>query len=93
MHEELLGELHRVVPHSEYTQNDYGHHNPPPGHRRWHSLDVVPEKKRDITWYQRVPGLAAEPSVAANVAKVVGHKVSSLSTDTLFTGTPYSMFI
>lgn len=75
LHEELLGDLHRVVPHSEYTQNDFGNRNPNPGHKRWHSLDVVPDKNQDLTWYQRVPGLAAEPSVAADVAKVFGRKM------------------
>lgn len=76
MHEELLGDLHRVVPHSEYTQNDFSH-TPSHSHRRWHSLDVVPEKKQNDAWYQRVPGLAAEPSVAADVAKIFGQKVST----------------
>lgn len=79
MHEELLGDLHRVVPHSEYTQNDYAHKHQPLGHKRWRSLDVVPEKNQNTAWYQRVPGLTAEPSVAADVAKVFGRQVSSLT--------------
>ncbi|KAL1630520.1 hypothetical protein SLS56_004794 [Neofusicoccum ribis] len=44
IHEDLLGELHKVVPNSEYTHDD-STSSPRPRkmkHSRWHSVDVVP---------------------------------------------------
>lgn len=77
LHEELLGELHRVVPHSEYTQislrpqsKTRGH-----GHNRIRSLDVVPEDNASMSWLETVPGMVAEPSVVADVAQVFTKKV------------------
>ncbi len=90
LHEELLGELHRAVPDSEYTQieltkpfaetsNSHPHH-----HQRWRSLDAVPEDKDGMSWLQQVPGMTAEPQVAADVAKVFAKKVRSpLARDSL----------
>jgi hypothetical protein len=77
LHEELLGELHRVVPHSEYTQPIPVETTLPGsanGHHRWRSLDAVPEDKSG-TWLQKIPGMTAEPKVAAEVARVFGKKV------------------
>lgn len=77
LHDELLGELHRVVPHSEYTQpigNESSRPPPSGGHHRWRSLDAVPENKSN-TWLQKIPGLTTEPIVAAEVARVFGKKV------------------
>ncbi|KAI9730455.1 MAG: hypothetical protein M1818_008150 [Claussenomyces sp. TS43310] len=77
LHEELLGDLHRAVPHSEYTQADctpLTSAKPMPRHQRWRSLDAVPEQVADLSWLQKVPGLVAEPNVAAEVAKVFGEK-------------------
>ncbi|GKT83011.1 rho guanyl nucleotide exchange factor [Colletotrichum tofieldiae] len=74
LHEELLGELHRVVPDSEYTQIDI-----PPlpskvtdhGHQRLRSLDSVPEDdNRAISWLQEVPGMISEAQIAGDVAKM-----------------------
>lgn len=82
LHEELLGDLHRVVPDSEYTHLDI----PPPvsrsehgprGHKRWKSLDAVPEDNDGITWLHSIPGMMAEPHVAAEVAKLFSKKVSN----------------
>lgn len=80
LHEELLGELHRAVPHSEYTQldlasraKDRGH-----GHRRIRSLNAVPEDDEGMSWLETVPGMVADPNVAADVAKVFTNKVSLL---------------
>lgn len=79
LHEEILGHLHRAVPHSEYTQMEI----PPPattpgasvlGHRRWKSLGAIPENS--LSWLQNVPGMTAEPQVAAEVAKIFSQKVS-----------------
>jgi hypothetical protein len=78
LHEEILGELHRVVPHSEYTQVDHAESSRPSlvsGHNRWRSLDAVPEHSKGSSWLQRVPGMTAEPQIAAEVANVFGKKV------------------
>ena len=80
LHEELLGDLHRVVPHSEYTQ--INRHEPTLpltalGHQRWRSLDAVPENIGGLSWLHKLPGMTAEPKVAAEVAGVFGKKVSS----------------
>jgi hypothetical protein len=79
LHEELLGDLHRVVPHSEYTQIDLAESAAPAlpsthGHHRWRSLDAVP-KIKEVSWLSKIPGMTAEPKVAAAVAKVFGKKV------------------
>lgn len=77
LHEELLGELHRVVPDSEYTQlslrpQSKSHVH---GHNRIRSLDVVPEDNANMSWLETVPGMVAEPSVVADVAQVFTKKV------------------
>jgi hypothetical protein len=77
LHEDLLGDLHRVVPHSEYTQPISVESNlsaPSNGHHRWRSLDAVPEHTSG-TWLQKIPGMTAEPKIAAEVARVFGKKV------------------
>lgn len=75
LHEEILGELRRAVPDSEYTQLDIPFQqvqsNPPVrGHQRWRSLDVVPEGKNGVSWLHEEPGMLAEPQTAAEVAKI-----------------------
>lgn len=78
LHEELLGDLHGIVPHSEYSQSDYvkplkdfsGR-----GHQRWRSLDAVPENVDSLEWVHKVPGMTAEPATAAEVAKLFGKNV------------------
>ncbi len=80
LHEEILGELHRVVPNSEYTQPERipVTPNPPPSrkHHRWRSLDSVPENKGGAAWnLLNIPSVIAEPSVAAEVAHVFGKRV------------------
>lgn len=75
LHEELLGELHRIIPHSEYTQltpnetqlRAINHGN---RHRRGWSLDAVPEDTRENAWLHTVPGMVTDPQVAAEVAKL-----------------------
>ncbi|KAK1639162.1 RhoGEF domain-containing protein [Colletotrichum phormii] len=80
LHEELLGDLHRAVPDSEYTQMEI-----PPlprkplgrGHQRMRSLDSVPEDDdRAISWLQEVPGMISEAQVAGDVAKVFSRKMN-----------------
>jgi hypothetical protein len=77
LHEELLGDLHRIVPHSEYTQSHCSQHVTVTGraHRRFQSLDVVPQPLSDLSQLQRIPGMTAEATVAAEAAKVFGQKV------------------
>lgn len=82
LHEEMLGELHRAVPHSEYTQVDIPPQVPPTipavrGHQRWRSLDAVPEDNGGISWLREVPGMVAEPQTAAEVAKIFNKKAGS----------------
>lgn len=81
LHDELLGDLHRVVPHSEYTQPDYIHNlaSEKKGHHRWRSLGAVPENSGDLSWVQKIPGMTAEAQIAADVAKVFGKRVCVLT--------------
>jgi hypothetical protein len=79
LHEEILGDLHRVVPHSEYTQAVYSEtqlFTATSRHNRWRSLDAVPENTGGTSWLQRIPGMTAEPKIAATVARIFGQKVS-----------------
>lgn len=76
----MLGELHRAIPHSEYTQPDLQHDGGGSGtcgHQRWRSLDAVPEDKDGVSWLPEVPGLLADPQIAAEVAKIFSRKVRS----------------
>lgn len=84
LHEELLGELHRAVPHSEYTQVNISPTLTPfanpnclhaHSHRRWSSLGAVPEQNMKARWLLKAPGMLADPQVAAEVAKVFAKKV------------------
>ncbi|KAK0618376.1 hypothetical protein B0T17DRAFT_496382 [Bombardia bombarda] len=81
LHEEMLGDLHRAVPHSEYTQLDLplpvsqtgtGTH----GHHQWRSLDAVPEDKDGESWLREIPGMVSEPQTAAEVAKIFSKKMN-----------------
>ncbi|KAK3984694.1 hypothetical protein QBC44DRAFT_345861 [Cladorrhinum sp. PSN332] len=81
LHEEMLGELHRAVPHSEYTQLDFSVQTSPVspgirGHQRWRSLDAVPEDKDGLLWLRDVPGMLSEPQTAAEVAKIFTKKMN-----------------
>ncbi|KAF8866627.1 Dbl homology domain-containing protein [Acephala macrosclerotiorum] len=79
LHDELLGDLHKAVPHSEYTQSTCGEPalSPQPNHHhRWRSLDAVSDQVTGAAWLQKIPGMTAEPKVAAEVAKVFGKKIN-----------------
>ncbi|KAJ8129121.1 hypothetical protein O1611_g4512 [Lasiodiplodia mahajangana] len=80
LHEEILGELHRIVPDSEYTQPESIPVNsstlPSQGHHRWHSLDSVPEDKGGRSWLHSVPSVIAEPRIAAEVAQIFAKKMN-----------------
>lgn len=74
-----MGDLHRVVPNSEYTQEGYNHLpvvTVKQCHRRMWSLDSAAEPPAGSSWLQKIPGVTADPAVAAEVAKVFGMKVS-----------------
>ena len=78
LHEELLGELHKVVPHSEYASVDIVESKQSMStkcHTRWRSLDAVPEKLEQTAWLQQIPGMTAEPQIAADVAKAFAKRV------------------
>ncbi|KAI1804093.1 Dbl homology domain-containing protein [Daldinia bambusicola] len=81
LHEEILGELHRVVPNSEYTQPERISVAPKPpsskSHNRWHSLDSTPEEDGGTSsWLQSMPSVVAEPTIAAEVAHVFGKRMN-----------------
>ncbi|KAM7196142.1 hypothetical protein V8F20_007177 [Naviculisporaceae sp. PSN 640] len=79
LHEEMLGELHRAVPDSEYTQPELqfnGNNAGTLGHQRWRSLDVVPEDKDRVSWLREIPGVVADPQIAAEVAKIFSRKMN-----------------
>lgn len=78
LHEEMLGELHRAVPYSEYTQPELQldvDNSGSRGHQRWRSLDAVPEDKDRVSWLREVTGVVADPQIAAEVAKIFSRKV------------------
>lgn len=79
LHEEILGELQRVVPDSEYIEPEYVVAKPSPlphkEHHRWHDLNSVPEDNRRRSWLHNAPGVIAEPGIAAEVAQIFGRKV------------------
>ncbi|KAI1341627.1 Dbl homology domain-containing protein [Xylariaceae sp. FL0016] len=80
LHDEILGDLHRIVPNSEYVQPERIPMTPnkPPtqGHHRWRSLNSVPEDTGGQRWLQHVPSLIAEPNVAAEVAHIFGRRMN-----------------
>ncbi|KAM7223202.1 hypothetical protein V8F06_001415 [Rhypophila decipiens] len=79
LHEEMLGELHRAVPYSEYTQPELqsnGAHPGTRGHQRMRSLDAVPEDRDGVSWLPDVTGLLADPQIAAEVAKIFSRKMN-----------------
>ncbi|KAK8163834.1 hypothetical protein IWX90DRAFT_403474 [Phyllosticta citrichinensis] len=54
LHEDLLGELHRIIPNSEFTQDDsVFEHRPRPRHTRWHSIDGLPHRASGIAINRR----------------------------------------
>ncbi|KAF5537123.1 hypothetical protein FNAPI_11502 [Fusarium napiforme] len=81
LHEEILGELHRVVPDSEYSQADHlivsssKSNNPKTGHRRWSSLDMVSGDQGSLQLLEKEPGVLSEPQVAAEAAKIFSRRM------------------
>ena len=85
LHEEILGELHRAVPHSEYTQIEYDlcsrtttkrRPSLSAGIRRRKGADCSAEPLVHLNHLKDIPGMIAEPQVAAEVARIFNKKVS-----------------
>lgn len=79
LHDEILGDLHRVVPDSELYQFDSNCPQPRipkrrRSRRRGRSLDAVPEYET-ASWLRDTPGMVSDPQVAADAAKVFTKKV------------------
>ncbi|PNH64059.1 hypothetical protein VD0001_g8964 [Verticillium dahliae] len=79
LHEEILSDLHRVVPDSEYALPDFP--RPPAastgqGHRRWRSLDAVPEHHHPAPWIREAPSIGSEAQIAGDVARVFSRKMN-----------------
>ncbi|KAF4993745.1 hypothetical protein FGRMN_6272 [Fusarium graminum] len=80
LHEEILGELHRAVPYSEYSQEDYPVLSSKPAIRkigtcRLSSLDILPEGSTSLRWLERELGMFSEPQVAAETAKIFSKRM------------------
>ncbi|KAF7559681.1 hypothetical protein G7046_g4477 [Stylonectria norvegica] len=81
LHDEILGGLHRVIPHSEYAQLDLQSPPPIPAkhelalQRRW-SLDTDPDHKNGVGRAQNVHELLSDPQTAAEVAKIFSKKMN-----------------
>ncbi|KAJ1331573.1 RhoGEF domain-containing protein [Microdochium nivale] len=81
LHQEMLGELHRAVPCSEFppaeAQARVRHSSLAPTrlHHRWHSLDSVDEHRGGKTKSQDTSSMTADPEVAAEVARIFGHRI------------------
>jgi hypothetical protein len=70
LHEQILGDLHNAVPHSEYTQPEIA---AKPSHNRWRSLDAAPTFFRTP---QKSIGMTADPAIAAAVARAFGQRLN-----------------
>lgn len=85
LHESILGELHRVVPHSEYTQMEYKlAQNPEPKSDldtpkiSKHSMYTETFESRALpSKIKETPGMVCEAQVAAEVARLFSKKVWS----------------
>ena len=80
LHDEILGELHRVVPDSELNQHhqNAASHQPlrnPQVLQRGRSLDAIPEYRNGMPLLHDEPGMVSDPQVAAEVAKLFIKKV------------------
>lgn len=89
LHEEILEELHKIVPHSQYSGIEANTHVQAPvvspadrthgashSHRRWKSMDAVREQIDDLPLLlQNLPGTTAEPQVVAEVSKIFAKRV------------------
>ena len=83
LHDEMLGELHRCIPHSEYSQVEinltldsfprYGGR----GHNRWMSVDSSAQRQSSSSWLKRIPGMLCEPQIVAEVSRIFRKRVGS----------------
>lgn len=84
LHEEILDELNRLVPYSTPTKLNVSSgyrspHSPSQrnslSHRRWKSLDSVPEDSNIDLSALEEPDALADPQLAAAVARIFGKRV------------------
>ncbi|KXJ95337.1 hypothetical protein Micbo1qcDRAFT_217068 [Microdochium bolleyi] len=81
LHQEMLGELHRSVPSTEFPVTEaqaparHSLLNPTKRHHRWYSLDSVDEHRGGETKSQTTSSLTADPEIAAEVARIFGRRV------------------
>ncbi|KAI8724890.1 DH domain-containing protein [Fusarium sp. LHS14.1] len=73
LHDEILGDLHRVVPFSEYSQLEHPVLSKS-GRNRSRGLNTLPECGVNLQALHCVPGMLTDPQVAAEVAKVFSKK-------------------
>ncbi|EEU48396.1 uncharacterized protein NECHADRAFT_74501 [Fusarium vanettenii 77-13-4] len=73
LHDEILGDLHRVVPFSEYSQLEHPVLSKN-GRNRSRGLNTLPECGVNLQTLHSVPGMLTDPQVAAEVAKVFNKK-------------------
>ncbi|KAM0437510.1 hypothetical protein ACHAPT_001874 [Fusarium lateritium] len=73
LHDEILGDLHRVVPFSEYSQFDHPALSKG-DHSQSRRLGTLPESGASLQALRDVPGMLTDPQVAAEVAKVFSKK-------------------
>ena len=88
LHEEILGDLHAIVPYSEYTQFEIPQmsvQNPPDktatstyAHHRWSGVITDNDQSRKSEHLQAVPGMLLDPHVAADISKMFAKKVSKV---------------
>jgi hypothetical protein len=72
LHEEILEELHRIVPPSDYHPAKCVRNSAPSVERETRSLTNVIS---DSSWMHKVSSMTAEAPLAAEVAKIFGQKV------------------
>lgn len=91
LHEDLLAELHQIVPHADFTRsaNPDIHPAPKAKHLRFHSADVTPGRLTEHRATRRLRhsleigrpldrkprGLATDTETAGNIAKVFNNHV------------------
>jgi hypothetical protein len=94
LHEDLLGELHKTVPHAEYTQSagQESYSITKAKHIRFHSADITPGRLLEAKMSRksrhsleigrpkdhRPIGLVADTKTAGNVARIFNKYVSTI---------------
>jgi hypothetical protein len=77
----MLGDLHRCIPHSEYSQVDINltldsfPRFTGGGHNRWMSVDSSTQRQNSSPRLKRIPGMLCEPYIVAEVSRLFRKKV------------------